>query len=179
MKALIADARDEYSVQTVELDAPGPGEVLVRMKATGVCHSDLSIINGTIPWVYPTVLGHEGAGVVEAIGDSVTNVAVGDHVAMSFVPNCGECFYCENQEPYLCTVTPPDGMLLDGTSRVHRNGERIAIMSYLGNMAEYAVVPSVCVVSIDKSIDFKAAALVGCGALERLLKPPASNPVRR
>ncbi|OED38809.1 hypothetical protein AB833_18300 [Chromatiales bacterium (ex Bugula neritina AB1)] len=163
MKAVVVDAVDNYSVQNVDLAEPEYGEVLVRMKATGICHSDLSLINGTIPWVYPTVIGHEGAGVVEQIGEGVSNVAVGDHVAMSFVPNCGECFYCENHEPYLCTVTKPDGMLLDGTSRVSRNGEQVAVMTYLGNMAEYAVVPSVCVVSIDKSFDFKAAALVGCG----------------
>jgi len=118
--------------QDVELDPPKHGEVLVKMKATGVCHSDLSIINGTIPWNYPTVIGHEGAGIVEQVGEGVTNVSVGDHVAMSFVPNCGECFYCQNQEPYLCTVTQPDGMLLDGTTRVHRNnGERVSVMTYL------------------------------------------------
>lgn len=164
MKALVVDAVDQFSVQSVEIDAPGPGEVMVRMKATGVCHSDLSVINGTIPWIFPTVVGHEGAGVVEAVGDGVSHVKPGDHVAMSFVPNCGECFYCENHEPYLCTVTKPDGMLLDGTTRVHRNGgERVAVMTYLGNMAEVAVVPSICVVAIDKTIDFKAAALVGCG----------------
>jgi len=164
MKAVVVDAVNEYSVQSVELDPPKQGEVLVRMKATGVCHSDLSIINGTIPWTYPTVIGHEGSGIVEGIGEGVTNVSVGDHVAMSFVPNCGECYYCQNQEPYLCTVTKPDGMLLDGTTRVHRNGgERVSVMTYLGNMAEYAVVPSVCLVAIDKSFDFKAAALVGCG----------------
>lgn len=163
MKAVVVDEVNQFSVQSVDIDAPKYGEVMVRMKATGICHSDLSIIDGTIPWVFPTVVGHEGAGIVEQIGDGVTNVSVGDHVAMSFVPNCGECFYCENHEPYLCTVTKPDGMLLDGTTRVHRNGEDVAVMTYLGNMAEYAVVPSVCVVSIDKSFDLKAAALVGCG----------------
>lgn len=163
MKAVVVDAVDDFSVQSVELDPPKHGEVLVRMKATGVCHSDLSIINGTIPWTYPTVIGHEGSGIVEQVGEGVTNVAVGDHVAMSFVPNCGDCFYCQNQEPYLCTVTKPDGMLLDGTTRVHRNGERVAVMTYLGNMAEYAVVPSVCLVAVDKRFDFKAAALIGCG----------------
>ena len=96
MKAVVVDAVDEFSVQSVELDPPKYGEVLVRMKATGVCHSDLSIINGTIPWPYPTVIGHEGAGIVEQIGEGVSNVSVGDHVAMSFVPNCGECYYCQN-----------------------------------------------------------------------------------
>ncbi|MCZ6770463.1 MAG: alcohol dehydrogenase catalytic domain-containing protein, partial [Proteobacteria bacterium] len=163
MKAVVAHAIDDFSVVDVDLDAPKAGEVLVKMQATGVCHSDLSIINGTIRWKLPSVLGHEGAGIVEEVGEGVTNVALGDHVVLSFVPNCGDCFFCNRSEPHLCQKNKPHGGLMDGTSRVHLNGEEIAVMSFLGNMAEYCVVPSVCVVAIDKSYDFKAAALVGCG----------------
>ena len=163
MKAVVAEQVNDFAVVDVDLDPPKTGEVLVKMKATGVCHSDLSIINGTIPSGFPVVLGHEGAGIIEEVGEGVANVAPGDHVVLSFIPNCGECFYCVHQEPFLCAVTKNDGNLLDGTSRVKRNGESIVVMSYLGNMAEYCVVPSVCVVAIDKSFDFKAAALVGCG----------------
>ncbi|MFP6780827.1 MAG: Zn-dependent alcohol dehydrogenase, partial [Gammaproteobacteria bacterium] len=147
----------------VELDAPKAGEVLVKMKATGVCHSDLSIANGTIPAPLPSVLGHEGAGIVEQVGEGVTNVAPGDHVAISFIPACGSCFHCQRQESYLCSVAKQDGNLFDGTTRVHQNGKDIFVMSFVGLMAEYAVVPSACVISIDKQFDFKAAALVGCG----------------
>lgn len=163
MKAVVAHAIDDFSVVDVDLDAPKVGEVLVKMQATGICHSDLSIINGTIRWKLPSVLGHEGAGIVEEVGEGVTNVAPGDHVVLSFVPNCGDCFFCNRSEPHLCQKNKPHGGLMDGTSRVRLNGEEIAVMSFLGNMAEYCVVPSVCVVAIDKSHDFKAAALVGCG----------------
>lgn len=163
MKAVVAHEENRFAVEDVSLDKPKVGEVLVRMRAIGVCHSDLSIINGTIPSPFPTVLGHEGAGIVEAVGEGVTNVSPGDHVILSFIPQCGDCFHCVRDEPYLCTVAKQDGFLLDGTSRVSLNGAPIAVMSFLGNMAEYAVVPSICVLPIDKDIGFQAAALVGCG----------------
>ncbi len=163
MKAVVVQKQNEYSVTTVDLDPPKMGEVLVKMKATGVCHSDLSVINGTIPSPYPVVLGHEGAGIVEQVGEGVTNVKPGDHVVISFIPNCGDCFYCLHQEPYLCSGAKQDGNQFDGTSRVSKNGQRLFVMSFVGIMAEYAVVPAACVVTIDKSYDFKVAALVGCG----------------
>ncbi len=163
MKAVVAQKQNEFSVTTVDLDPPKLGEVLVKMKATGVCHSDLSVINGTIPSPFPVVLGHEGAGIIEQVGDGVTNVKPGDHVVISLMPNCGDCFYCLHHEPFLCSGTKPDGTLFDGTTRVSKNGQRIFVMSFVGLMAEYAVVPACCVVAIDKSYDFKAAALVGCG----------------
>ncbi|MCC6709474.1 MAG: Zn-dependent alcohol dehydrogenase [Gammaproteobacteria bacterium] len=163
MKAVVAHAVNEFSVANVTLDKPKTGEVLVKMKATGICHSDLSIINGTIRWKLPSVLGHEGAGIVEEVGEGVTNVKPGDHVVLSFVPNCGNCYFCDHHEPHLCAQNKPHGGLIDGTSRVKLDGKEITVMSFLGNMAEYCVVPSVCVVAIDKSHDFKAAALVGCG----------------
>ena len=163
MKAVVADALNSYSVVDVDLAPPKTGEVLVRMAATGVCHSDLSMINGTIPTPFPTVLGHEGAGVVEEVGAGVTSVSPGDHVILSFIPHCGECFHCVRDEPYLCNVAKQDGNLLDGTTRVSRNGEPIFVMSFLGNMAEYAVVPSISVIPIAKDVPFQSAALIGCG----------------
>ncbi len=163
MKAVVVHEVNDFSVVNVDLDAPKTGEVLVKMGATGICHSDLSIINGTIRWKLPSVIGHEGAGIIEQVGEGVTNVKPGDHVVLSFIPNCGECYSCLRHEPYMCRQNKPHGGLLDGTSRVRMNGEEIAVMSFLGNMAEYCVVPAACVVSIDKSYDFKAAALVGCG----------------
>ena len=132
MKAVVADAQDSFSVVDVDLAPPKVGEVLVRMAATGVCHSDLSIVNGTIPSPFPTVLGHEGAGIVEEVGEGVTNVSPGDHVILSFIPHCGECFHCVRDEPYLCSVAKQDGNLLDGTTRVSRNGEPVFVMSFLG-----------------------------------------------
>jgi S-(hydroxymethyl)glutathione dehydrogenase/alcohol dehydrogenase len=163
MKAVVAYDVNEFSVADVDLDEPKTGEVLVKMKATGVCHSDLSIINGTIRWKLPSVLGHEGAGIVEKVGEGVTQVKAGDHVVLSFVPNCGQCYNCERAEPHMCRMNKPHGGLLDGTSRVSYKGSEISVMSFLGNMAEYCVVPEACVVAVDKTHDFKAAALVGCG----------------
>jgi S-(hydroxymethyl)glutathione dehydrogenase/alcohol dehydrogenase len=163
MKAVVAHELNKYAVEEVTIDAPKAGEVLVKIKATGICHSDLSVINGTIPVPFPMVLGHEGAGVVEALGEGVTNVEVGDHVTLSFVPNCGDCYHCLRSEPFLCLKSTPDGKMMDGTSRVKLDGKDINVMQFLGNMAEYSVVPSMCLVKIDKDIDMKAAALVGCG----------------
>lgn len=163
MKAVVANKLNDYAVVNVDLAPPKAGEVLVKMKATGVCHSDLSVINGTIPSPFPVVLGHEGAGIVDQVGEGVTNVKPGDHVVMSFIPNCGNCYNCLHQEPYLCSGAKQDGNLFDGTTRVSLNGQKVFVMSFVGIMAEYAVVPAACVVAVDKSYDFKAAALVGCG----------------
>ena len=163
MKAVLAHALNQLSVTDADLAPPRAGEVLVKMKATGVCHSDLSILNGTIPSPFPIVLGHEGAGIVAQIGAGVTQVSVGDHVVMSFVPQCGECYHCLRSEPYLCTVSAADGTLIDGTTRVSINGEPIYVMSFLGIMAEYAVVPAICAIPITKAIGFQVAALIGCG----------------
>ena len=165
MKAVVMRDVQQYAVESVSLDPPKTGEVLVRMKATGVCHSDLSLINGTIPTPLPVVLGHEGAGIVEQVGEGVTAVKPGDHVVLSFVPRCGQCWHCVNDEPYLCNTSAPDGTLFDNTTRVHKGDERVYVMGFLGNMAEYAVVPEACVVAVDKSVPFQAAALVGCGVM--------------
>ena len=163
MKAVVAHETNNFSVVDVELEPPKIGEVLIKMMATGVCHSDLSIINGTIPSPFPTVLGHEGAGIVEEVGEGVDHVSPGHHVVLSFIPQCGSCYHCLRDEPYLCTIGKQDGNLLDGTTRVRMDGEPISVMSFLGNMADYAVVPSICVVPMERDVAFKAAALVGCG----------------
>ena len=148
MKAVVANKLNEYAVVSVNLDPPKMGEVRIKMKATGVCHSDLSVVNGTIPSPFPVVLGHEGAGIIDEIGEGVTNVKVGDHVIVSFIPHCGHCFYCIHQEPFLCSGAKQDGNLFDGTTRVSKDGQRIFVMSFVGLMAEYAVVPAACVVAL-------------------------------
>ena len=163
MKAVVAHEKGRFSVVDVDLAPPRRGEVLVKMAATGVCRSDLSVIDGTIPSPFPTVLGHEGAGIVEEVGEGVANVSPGDHVIHSFIPHCGGCFHCVREEPWLCSVAKQDGNLLDGSTRVSRDGEPVFVMSFLGNMAEYAVVPAICVVPMAKDVPFRAAALIGCG----------------
>lgn len=165
MKAVVIPELNKITVQEVELDPPKAGEVKVRMVATGVCHSDLSMINGTIPAPFPVLVGHEGAGIVEEVGEGVTIVTPGDHVVLSFVPQCRDCFFCLRGQAYLCqrAAALNMGRQLDGTARVHQNGNDLNVMTGLGCMAHYAVVPSISVVPIDKSVPLQVAALVGCG----------------
>jgi S-(hydroxymethyl)glutathione dehydrogenase/alcohol dehydrogenase len=163
MKAVVAHELNRIAVEQVELDRPKAGEVRIKMAAAGVCHSDLSVINGTIPAAFPVVLGHEGAGVVEEVGEGVTHCKPGDHVVMSFVPNCGRCFHCVRNEAFLCRATPRGGMMADGTSRLRLGDKSLAVFCALGNMAEHVVCPAMSVVPIAKDVPLKVAALIGCG----------------
>jgi S-(hydroxymethyl)glutathione dehydrogenase/alcohol dehydrogenase len=151
----------------IELAPPGPGEVKVRVVASGVCHSDLSVQNGTIPLPTPMVLGHEGAGVVEDVGEGVSGLSPGDHVVLSFVPNCGECFFCTRRQGFLCEkgAMASTGGLIDGTTRLSRGGSPLFQMAMCGTYGNYAVVPAISSVKIDQDIDLRYAALIGCGVL--------------
>ena len=151
-------------VEEVRVDSPKRGEVMVKLAACGVCHSDLSATNGTIPLPPPLVLGHEGAGTVLEVGESVSGLAVGDHVVSSFIYMCGKCRFCAGGRPVLCVeqgkalTTPPEG-----TPRVHdQAGKPLGIFSGCGVMAEYATLSVDNLVSIDKKIPLDRAALVGC-----------------
>src|SRR5688572_23781374 len=109
----------------VEVEAPRAGEIKLRMGASGVCHSDLSMQNGTMMAAAPIVLGHEGAGIVEEVGEGVTNLKPGDHVVVSWVPQCGDCFFCDRDQGYLCegaNAALATGGLLDGTTRFTSQG---------------------------------------------------------
>jgi len=151
-------------VEKITVDAPKRGEVTVKMAACGVCHSDLSAVNGTIPLPPPLVLGHESAGEIIEVGEGVTGLAVGDHVVSNFIYMCGKCRFCSGGRPVLCIeqgkalLTP-----LEGTPRTHdAAGKVLNIFSGCGVMAEYATVSMANVVKIDKSIPLDRAALVGC-----------------
>ena len=166
MKAVVVDAINEFSVQEVSLDAPKAGEVMVDIKATGVCRSDLSVISGKIPMELPAVIGHEGAGIIKQVGEGVEHLKVGDHVVLSFIPNCGECFYCEHGQANLCASKDNSfGFMLDGTSRVKRGGEDLRVMTQLGCMAESCIAPGISCIKIDEEIPLASAALVGCGVM--------------
>jgi len=165
MKALITRDVDQYAVEEVSLDGPKAGELRIKMGATGVCHSDLSVINGTLPLPKPMLLGHEGAGVITELGEGVSGFEVGDHVVLSFAPACGSCHFCNRKLPQFCEVGIPTGMMLDGTSRVKKGDEDLLVMQFLGCMADEAVVPAISAVKIDKDIPFEKAALVGCGVM--------------
>ncbi len=153
------------SVETVEVDPPKRGEVAVKLGACGVCHSDLSAITGTIALPLPLVLGHEGAGVVEEVGEGVAGLAKGDHVIFSFIYMCGKCRFCVAGRPVLCLeqgkalLTP-----LEGTPRVRdAAGTPLNIFSGCGSMAQYATVSAENLIKIDPKIPLDCAALVGCG----------------
>lgn len=152
----------DFAVEEVSLDPPSAGEVEVRMAATGVCHSDLSVIDGTLPFPLPLVLGHEGAGVVESVGAGVVDLAPGDPVVLSFIPVCGRCAFCRRGETHLCVRGVPTGGMLDGTTRARRGDQELHVMQFLGCMAERAVVPAACAVRIERGIRLDRAALVGC-----------------
>jgi Zn-dependent alcohol dehydrogenase len=153
---------------TLELSDPGPDEVRVRLAATGICASDAHTHSGRIPSPAPCVLGHEGAGVVESVGSRVTNVAAGDHVALSWMPSCGVCRHCVSGRPVLCTAAAPAllaGTLLDGTVRLHRGGQPVSHYSFLSTFATHTVVPAASAIRIGRHIPLEIASLVGCGIL--------------
>lgn len=151
----------------IDVAAPGLGEVRIKIGASGVCHSDLSVLNGTIPMPTPIVLGHEGAGTVLEVGDGVADVQVGDHVVLSFVPNCRNCYFCNRGQGFLCekSAMAVMGGLLDGTTRLTSQGAPLHQMAMLGTFGEEAIVPEVSMVKIDPSVPLKVAALIGCGVL--------------
>lgn len=169
MKAAILEAAaTDLVVTDIDYQGPRSGEVLVRISASGVCHSDLHVVHGTQTTPLPVVLGHEGAGVVEAIGPNVTRVKEGDHVVLSWVPYCGQCTYCLSGHPNLCSVAYAallKGTLLDGTSRLSRLGTPIYHYSFISSFAEYSIVPEAGCVVIRPDIPLDKAALVGCAVM--------------
>jgi Zn-dependent alcohol dehydrogenase len=156
-------------VEEVELDAPKAQEVLVRVAAAGVCHSDVRLADGELgDGRWPLVLGHEGAGVVEAVGADVGHVAPGDHVAFSFVPACRSCRFCLSGHPNLCTPAGKRGfagVLMDGTSRLHKNGEMLQHGLMTACFAERNVVAAAGAVKIPAELPLWQAALLGCGVV--------------
>jgi S-(hydroxymethyl)glutathione dehydrogenase/alcohol dehydrogenase len=154
-------------VQEVELAEPGPGEVLVRLVACGVCHTDLYTASGADPSGYaPTVLGHEGAGVVERVGDGVSLVAPGDHVVTLFSPQCGECVHCRSPRTNLCLAIREQqnkGYLPDGTTRLARGGEPLRHFMGTSTFAEYTVMPEIALAKVDPEAPLEGAALFACG----------------
>jgi alcohol dehydrogenase len=156
------------SVEEVELDPPGPGEVLVKIAAAGLCHSDLSVINGDRPRPTPMVLGHEAAGIVEELGAGVTDLKKGDHVVMVFVPSCGHCLPCAEGRPALCepgAVTNTAGALLSGERRLRRASGPVHHHMGVSAFAQYATLSRRSLIKIDPELPLAEAALFGCAVL--------------
>ncbi|MCC7450102.1 MAG: Zn-dependent alcohol dehydrogenase [Anaerolineae bacterium] len=163
--ALLTTPNTPLTVEQLTLDDPAAGEVLVKIVASGVCHSDYHVMNGATKHPLPAVLGHEGAGIVEAVGAGVTRVKGGDHITLNWAPDCGHCFYCLRGKPNLCeTFTEPiwAGVMLDGTTRLHKNGNPVYHWCGLATFGEYAVVPQESCIPIRRDVPLKVAALVGC-----------------
>lgn len=156
-------------IERVELQGPGPGEVLIEVAAAGLCHSDLSTIEGVRPRKLPTVVGHEGAGIVREVGAGVQEIKVGDHVVTSFVSSCGSCRYCSDARPNLCTVSTASraaGTLQSGSRRLFcDNGSELHHYSGLSVYAQYSVVAESSVVAIDRRAPLHIASLFGCAVM--------------
>lgn len=163
--AILWGIGEPWSVEEIELDEPKGREVLVRLVASGMCHSDEHIVTGDLPGVLPMIGGHEGAGVVEAIGPEVTFVQPGDHVVFSFVPSCGTCPSCAAGHSNLCDqgAVLMAGLQLDGTSRHHARGQDLRTMCLLGTFARHTIVHEWSVVPVPAEVPLEKACLVGCG----------------
>jgi S-(hydroxymethyl)glutathione dehydrogenase/alcohol dehydrogenase len=165
--ALLESFGEPLVVQELELAEPHPGEALVRLVACGVCHTDMYTASGVDPSGYaPTVLGHEGAGVVEAIGENVRDLAVGDHVVTLFSPQCRECIHCLSPRTNLCMAIREQqnkGYLPDGSTRLSRAGEPIRHFMGTSTFAEYAVIPEIALAKVDREAPLDRACLFACG----------------
>ncbi len=166
--AVMTRTGEPLALEDLELLPPGPGEVRVRMGAAGVCHSDLSVLQGRLVNPLPVVLGHEGAGTIEECGEGVTGLAVGDRVVLSWLAQCGECFYCRKHQASLCETAGAamiKATLQDGTTRFRREGQPIFHMAGLGTFSTHCVVSAKAAVKLPEHIPFEQAALIGCGVL--------------
>jgi S-(hydroxymethyl)glutathione dehydrogenase / alcohol dehydrogenase len=166
--AVLEEFAEPLRVQDVELDGPGPGEVLVRLAACGVCHTDMYTASGADPSGYaPTVLGHEGAGVVEEVGERVTSLAPGDHVVTLFSPQCRECVHCLSDRTNLCMAIREEqnlGHLPDGTTRLHRGDERVRHFMGTSTFAEATVMPEIALAKVNPEAPMDVICTLACGA---------------
>lgn len=165
--AICREINQPVVVEEIEVESPRRGEVMIKLAACGVCHSDYSVTTGTIPFPPPVVLGHEGAGIVVEVGEGVTGLAVGDAVVSSFVSMCGKCRYCQTGRPQLCDQAAKAAYTLpDGTVRTKDlQGKPLNVFSGCGVMAEFATLHTDNVVKIDQDIPLDRAALVSCGVM--------------
>ena len=165
--AVLEEFGAPLEVQELELEEPRAGEALVRLEACGVCHTDMYTASGADPSGYaPAVLGHEGAGVVEQVGEGVTSLAEGDHVVTLFSPQCGECLHCNSGKTNLCLAIREEqnkGHLPDGTTRFSRDGEPIRHFMGTSTFAEHTVMPEIALAKIDPSAALDRACLFACG----------------
>jgi S-(hydroxymethyl)glutathione dehydrogenase / alcohol dehydrogenase len=165
--AVAWEAGQPLSIEEVDLAGPKEGEVLIRIVATGVCHTDAYTLSGADPeGAFPSILGHEGGGIVEEVGKGVTSVKVGDHVIPLYTPECGECKFCKSGKTNLCQkirVTQGKGLMPDGTSRFSSKGKPILHFMGTSTFSEYTVLPEISVAKISKEAPLEKVCLLGCG----------------
>ncbi|QCB49188.1 NDMA-dependent alcohol dehydrogenase [Rhodococcus sp. PAMC28707] len=164
--AVLFEPHKPFEIIELDMDGPGPGEVLIKYVAAGLCHSDLHLLDGDLPPRFPIVGGHEGSGIIEEVGPGVTKVKPGDHVVCSFIPNCGTCRYCSTGRQSLCDMgaTILEGSMTDGSFRRRDSkGTEFGAMCMLGTFADRATISQHSVVKVDDWLPLEVAVLVGCG----------------
>ena len=166
--AVLWEVNAPWSVEEIELDPPGPGEVLVKLAASGMCHSDEHLVTGDLPFALPIIGGHEGAGVVQEVGAGVSWLQPGDHVVFGFIPACGRCASCSTGHQNLCDLGAVLGLgmqIADGTSRHHAKGADLGTMCLLGTFAHHTVVNEASCIKIEDDVPLDRACLLGCGVV--------------
>jgi len=166
--AVLHRPRERLTIETVESVPLKPGDALVRIRATSLCHTDLEVIEGQLVAPMPIVLGHEAAGTIAEVGADVSGLAVGDPVVISWNPHCGHCFYCEQNQPILCETfiaNGPKALQFDGEARLILDGRPLHNLMYIASFAEYCVVPAQSAVRVPAEIPFDRACLIGCGVM--------------
>src|SRR3954454_14079111 len=167
--AVLHEAQTPMSIEVVTAEPLKPPDVLVRIKAAGLCHTDLEVIEGQLRYPMPIVLGHEAAGIVEAVGPEARGVAVGDHVILSWNPHCGHCFYCDRDLPILCETYlahGPKAVAFDGESRTRlADGRELRQLMFIGGFGEYAIVADHQAIIVPQELPFDRAGLLGCGVM--------------
>jgi S-(hydroxymethyl)glutathione dehydrogenase / alcohol dehydrogenase len=167
--AVLHAAQTPLSIETVTAASLQPTDVLVRIRAAGLCHTDLEVIEGSLRYPLPIVLGHEAAGIVERVGSAARGVKAGDHVVLSWNPHCGHCFYCDRGSPILCEEYLGEGPRargFDGNSRARlADGRELQQLMFVGSFGEYCIVPDQQAIPVPKDIPFDRACLIGCGVM--------------
>jgi S-(hydroxymethyl)glutathione dehydrogenase/alcohol dehydrogenase len=167
--AVLHQSGTPLSIERVSSPAPAAHDVVVRMRAASLCHTDLEVIDGSLRYPLPMILGHEASGIVEEVGTAVSNARVGDHVVLSWNPNCGHCFHCDRDQPILCETylgEGPKGVHFDGRSKATLpSGQALTHLMFLGAFAEYCVLPAQQAIVVPKDIPFDRSCLIGCGVM--------------
>jgi S-(hydroxymethyl)glutathione dehydrogenase/alcohol dehydrogenase len=165
--AVLYELHKPLVIEEIELDPPKAGEALIKLVATGVCHSDIHYYTGDVPRELPLILGHEGAGIVQEVGPGVTRVKPGDHVVLTFLPSCGQCRWCHSGQPSLCDLGAllRTGKYIDGTYRHHRarDGKDLNSFLFVSTYAEYTIVPEASLVKVAPWLPLEKLCLLGCG----------------